>query len=271
MQNGYEVVGISKIFHDAYNDPASCNKYYPQQRQLTPPNAKRIPEGTRNEATQNIEDHKFILENDKWKQAVQGYLAAISFADAMLGRLLDAFEKSAYKQNTIIVFFGDHGWQLGEKEYWRKFALWEEATRVPFIVVAPGITNPNSVCERTVNLMDIYRTLISLCGLPVKDGIEAQDIMPLLKNPKLSWDHPSISTFRKDNHTVRTERWRYIQYSDTEELYDHNADTYEWKNLALDAKYAETKKKLAAWLPKINAKPLLGERRQNVRDSVIRE
>jgi len=96
--------------------------------------------------------------------------------------------------------------------------------------------------------------------------------MPLLKNPKLPWDHPSITTFGKDNHAIRTERWRYIQYSDkTEELYDHNADPYEWKNLASDPKYSEIKKKLAAWLPKINAKPLLGERRQNVRDSVIRE
>jgi len=96
--------------------------------------------------------------------------------------------------------------------------------------------------------------------------------MPLLKNPKLPWDHPSITTFGKDNHAIRTERWRYIQYSDkTEELYDHNIDPYEWKNLASDPKYADTKKKLAARLPKINAKPLLGERRQNLRDSVIRE
>ena len=362
MQNGYKVVGISKIFHDSYNDSASWNKYYPQQRQLTPGNqpmngfgnfdwgplqakdedmadykhvqwgidflqeehekpfflavgikrphlswwvpqkyfdmyrlseivvpkvtandlddippigvgmAKRIPEGQVNAATQNMEDHKFIIANDKWKQAVQGYLAAISFADAMLGRLLDAFEKSRYKQNTIIVFFGDHGWHLGEKEHWRKFALWEEATRVPLILVAPGITKPNSVCERTVNLMDIYPTLIGLCNLPKKGELEAVDIMPLLKNPKLPWDHPSITTFGKDNHAIRTERWRYIQYSDkTEELYDHNIDPYEWKNLASDPKYADTKKKLAARLPKINAKPLLGERRQNLRDSVIRE
>src|SRR5215204_3848268 len=125
--------------------------------------AHRLPLGEMNTATRNLEDHKFILENDKWKQAVQGYLACISFADAMLGRLMDALDKSQYKQNTIIVFFGDHGWHLGEKEHWRKFALWEEATRVPLIIVAPGIAKPNSACQRTVNLMDIYPTLISLC------------------------------------------------------------------------------------------------------------
>jgi arylsulfatase A-like enzyme len=111
-----------------------------------------------------------------------------------------------------------------------------------------------------------------VCNLPKKDGLEGIDIMPLLKNPKQTWDYPSITTFGKDNHTIRTERWRYIQYSDkTEELYDHDNDPYEWKNLALDPEYADIKKKLAARLPKINAKPLLGERRQNAQGSVIRE
>jgi len=362
MANGYEVVGISKIFHDSYNDSASWQRYYPQQRQITPPKqpmngygnfdwgplqvndeemadykhvqwgidflnekhekpfflavgikrphlpwwvpqkyfdmypltkivlpkviandlddippigvdmAKRIPEGQMNAATANMEDHKFIIENNKWKEAVQGYLAAISFSDAMLGRLLDAFGKSAYKQNTIIIFFGDHGWHLGEKEHWRKFALWEETTRVPFIIVVPGMTKPNSVCERTVNLMDIYPTLISLCGLPPKESLEAMDIKPLLQNPKLAWDHPSITTFGKDNHAVRTERWRYIQYSDkTEELYDHEADPYEWKNLASDPKYADTKKKLAASIPKLNTSFFSRGQAENVKDSVIRQ
>lgn len=362
MQNGYEVIGISKIFHDAYNDSASWHKYYPQQQQLTPEKrpmsgygnfdwgplqvkdeemadykhvqwgidflnekhdkpfflavgikrphlswwvpekyfdlyplldieipkvisndlddippmgvsmAKRIPEAQQNAETRNMEDHKFIVENGQWKLAIQGYLASITFADAMFGRLLEALDKSAYKENTIIVLFGDHGWHLGEKEHWRKFALWEEATRVPLIIVAPGIAKQDSDCGRTVNLMDIYPTLISLCNLPKKDGLEAVDIMPLLKNPKLPWDHPSITTFGKDNHTIRTERWRYIQYSDkAEELYDHDADPYEWKNLASDPKYAETKKKLIARLPKINARPLLGDRRQNIRDSIMRQ
>jgi len=199
-------------------------------------------------------DHQYMLENNLWESAVQGYTASISFADAQIGRVLDALENSPYKQNTIIVLFGDHGWNLGEKEHWRKYALWEETTHVPFIIVAPGLTKPGSVCERTVNLMDIYPTLIEACHLPVKKDIEAVSIYPLLKNPTIAWNHPSVSTWGKNNHAVRTERWRYIRYSDgTDELYDHNNDPHEWKNLAKEAHYTALKKELAAWMPKVNA------------------
>ncbi|HEX6179779.1 MAG TPA: sulfatase [Chitinophagaceae bacterium] len=221
----------------------------------------------------NKPDHQFILENDQWKKAIQGYLASISFADAQIGRLLDALDRSVYKKNTIIVFFGDHGWNLGEKEHWRKFSLWEESTRVPFFIVAPGIVKPNSVCERTVNLMDIYPTLINLCKLTPKPGLDAVDITPLLKNPTLVWDHPSITTYGRNNHSVRTERWHYIRYNDnSEELYDHNADPNEWKNLAADPRYLDTIAKLAVWLPKVNAEPAvdsvgLRRRAQMQRDS----
>ena len=206
------------------------------------------------QVTREFSDHEFILKNNQWKKAIQGYLASISFADAQIGRLLDALKKSRYNTNTIIILFGDHGWHLGEKEHWRKFTLWEESTRVPFIIVAPGITKPGGICKRTVNLMDIYPTLIDLCKLPNKPGLEAINITPLLKNPTLTWNHPSITTHGKNNHAVRTERWRYIIYNDGgEELYDHNADPLEWKNLAGDSKYAGIKKDLAKWLPKVNA------------------
>ncbi len=118
-------------------------------------------------------DHKKIVQNNLWDSAVQGYMASITFADAEIGRVLDALDKSKYKQNTIVILFGDHGWNLGEKEHWRKFALWEETTHVPFIVSAPGMIKPNSVCERTVNLMDIYPTLIDMCGFPDKKDMDA--------------------------------------------------------------------------------------------------
>jgi len=207
-------------------------------------------------------DHRYITKNNLWENAVQGYMASITFADAQIGRLLNALDNSKYKQNTIVVLFGDHGWNLGEKEHWRKFALWEETTHVPLIISAPGIVKPNSVCERTVNLMDIYPTLIDMCGFPARNNIEAVSIFPLLKNPKLTWDHPSLSTLGQNNHSVRTERWRYIRYSDGgEELYDHNNDPHEWKNLALNLKYAPVKKKLAASLPKVNAANAFSENR----------
>ena len=200
-------------------------------------------------------DHKFITEHKQWEKAVQGYLASITFADGQIGRLLDALDNSEYAKNTIIVFFGDHGWHLGEKEHWRKFALWDEASRVPFIVYAPGISKLNGLSNRTVNLMDIYPTLIALCKLPTKSGLGGQNITALLKNPSAIWNHPSVTTHGLGNHAVRSEKYRYIRYLDgSEELYDHDADPQEFKNLAKDEKYASVKKDLARSLPAVNAK-----------------
>lgn len=200
-------------------------------------------------------DHKFIKEHDQWEKAVQGYLASITFADGQIGRLLDALDKSQYAKNTIIVFFGDHGWHLGEKEHWRKFALWEEASRVPFIVYAPGISALNRVSDRTVNLMDIYPTLVDLCKLPAKKELEGNSIAALLKNPAAQWKHPSVTTHGFGNHAVRSEKYRYIRYNDgSEELYDHDVDPLEWKNLAKEPKYAAVKSELAKSLPTVNTK-----------------
>ncbi|MCF0062312.1 sulfatase [Dyadobacter chenwenxiniae] len=200
-------------------------------------------------------DHQFIVNNKQWEKAVQGYLASITFADTQIGRLLDALENSEYAKNTIIVFFGDHGWHLGEKEHWRKFALWEEASRVPLIVYAPGLSKVNSVSERTVNLLDIYPTLAELCNLPARKELEGNSIVPLLKNPSATWEHPSVTTHGFGNHAVRSEKWRYIRYNDgSEELYDHENDPQEFKNLAKVQKYSAEKIKLAKSLPAINKK-----------------
>ena len=141
------------------------------------------------------------------------------------GRLLDAFEKSEYRNNTIICLWGDHGWHLGEKEHWRKFALWEEATRAPLIWVVPGLTKPNSVCDRTVDFMTIFPTLTDVCGLPTPAHVEGKSIKALLTNPKAAWDQPGVTTYHYKNHAVRTEGWRYIRYANgDEELYDEAAD-----------------------------------------------
>ena len=121
-------------------------------------------------------DHRQMLESGRWKEAVQAYLAAVSFTDANLGRLFDALEQSAYRENTIIVFWGDHGWHLGEKEHWHKFTLWEEATRTTLIWVAPGLTKPGGVCERTVDFMTIYPTLADLAGIPTPAHVQGASI-----------------------------------------------------------------------------------------------
>jgi arylsulfatase A-like enzyme len=202
-------------------------------------------------------DHAAILRSGRWKEAVQAYLATIAFCDAMVGRLLDGLEKSAYRDNTVIVFWGDHGWHLGEKEHWRKFALWEEATRAPLIWVAPGVTKPGGVCQRTVDFMSIYPTLCDLAGISIPDHVKGPSLRPVLTDPKAPWDKPAITTFHQNNHGVRTEGWRYIRYADGgEELYDESADPYEWTNLASDPQYVTQKDKLASLLPQENAPEL---------------
>jgi len=198
-------------------------------------------------------DHAKVLARKQWEKAVQGYLACINYTDGQIGRLLDALDGSTYAENTIIVLWADHGWHLGEKLHWRKFTLWEEAGRVPMIFVVPGLTKAGTSCQRTVSLLDIYPTLSDLCGLPVGKHLEGRSLKPLLADPGAEWDRPVITTHGRNNHSVRSERWRYIRYRDgTEELYDHENDPLEWTNLAGEAEHAEVKKMLAGRLPKVN-------------------
>jgi arylsulfatase A-like enzyme len=199
-------------------------------------------------------DHRKVIEHKQWRKAVQAYLASISFADAQVGRVLDALDRSVYKDNTTIVVWSDHGWHLGEKLHWRKFALWEEATHNVMMISSPGITKPGGRCTRPVNLIDIYPTLVELHGLPAKPGLEGTSLLPLLRNPEADWDRPSLTTYGRNNHSVRSERFRYIRYNDgTEELYDHKEDDLEWNNLAADPRYALIKREHARWLPEVNA------------------
>ena len=198
-------------------------------------------------------DHAAVLASGRWKEAVQAYLAAISYLDGQVGRVLDALEKSPYASNTIICLWGDHGWHLGEKEHWRKFALWEEATRAPLIWVAPGVTKPNGVCNRSVDFMTIYPTLCELSGIPIPDHVVGKSIRSLLADPNSAWNDVALTTFGQNNHAIRDERWRYIRYADgSEELYDHNNDSYEWTNLASKPEHNALKQQLAMNFPTTN-------------------
>ncbi len=192
-----------------------------------------------------------IQKAGKWREAVAAYLATVHFVDALVGRLVDALDKSRYAENTVVVFWGDHGWHLAEKLHWKKSTLWEEGTRTPLLFVAPGVTRPGGRCKRPVSLIDMYPTIVELCGAPPKQGVESKSLVPLLENPTAPWDRPALTTHKRGNHSVRSEHWRYTRYSDgTEELYDHRRDELEWINLAGDAKYDAVKKDLARWLPK---------------------
>ena len=212
------------------------------------------PSGDKNFATPGG-DHANVIANGQWQTAVQAYLATISFADAQIGRVLDALEKSEHADNTVIVLWGDHGWHLGEKEHWRKHALWDVSTRTPVIFVAPRGVARDQLCQRPVSLIDIYPTLVDLCGLPKRDGLDGHSLKPLLENPKREWEHPVVMTYGENNHAIQTERWRYIEYRDGGmELYDHSKDPNEWTNLAGSPDYEEVITKLRTVLPDLNRK-----------------
>jgi len=202
-------------------------------------------------------DHARVLKSGRWKEIVQAYLASIAFCDSQVGRLLEGLKKSPHRDNTIVVLWSDHGWSLGEKSHWRKFALWEEPTRTVFLWKAPGVTKPGGVCDRAVDYSCIYPTLCQLTGVPAAKGFDGVSIVPLLENPQVKWDVPAITTQGFGNHTVRSNDWRYTRYADgSEELYDEKADPLEYKNLAQSAEFAEQKAALAKYLPKKNAENL---------------
>lgn len=211
-------------------------------------------------------DHEAILKQgpETWKQAVQAYLATIAFCDAQIGRLIEGLDQSPMRDNTIICFWTDHGWNLGEKEHWRKFALWEETTRSPLIFVVPGLTRPGTRTERPVDLMSLYPTLTDLCSIPTPAHVQGKSLRPLLIDPAAAWDQPAITTFRQNNHALRTQTHRYIRYADgSEELYDHRADPHEWTNLASRPESAALKQELAKRLPTENKPPVASEPNPN--------
>jgi arylsulfatase A-like enzyme len=204
----------------------------------------------RQRAHDRASKHDQLVEFGEWKPAVQAYLASISFADTNVGRVLDALEKSPHRDNTIVVLWSDHGYHLGEKGHWHKRTLWERSTHVPFIIAAPGRTEPGSKCSRPVSLLDIYPTLISLCGLNERKQLEGNDLSPLLTKPQSKWKHAAVTTWQPGNHSVRTDDWRYIRYSTgEEELYDQTSDANEWDNLAANPEFSEKKLELAKHLP----------------------
>ena len=180
-----------------------------------------------------------VLEaNGYHKQAVQAYLASIAYTDDLVGRLLKNLDASGHADDTIVVLSSDHGWHLGEKLTYRKFTLWEEACRVPLIVSLPkSMRNgyrQGGNCSATVNLLDLYPTLIELCGVKTpRQNLDGHSLVPLLKDPAAKWEHASITSHGFKNDSLRTERWRFTRYANgAEELYDHDADPQEWTNLA---------------------------------------
>jgi len=199
--------------------------------------------------------HETVVKYGQWKNAVSSYLACVSFVDAQLGRVLDALDSSPYAEDTVIVLWGDHGWHLGEKQHWGKYTGWERSTRVPLIVVPaaahkPAGFEPGRRCTTPVSLVDLYPTLIELCQLQPNGELNGTSLVPQLKEPRAVSNRPVITTFGRGNHSVRTNRWRYMRYYDgSEELYDHKTDPDEWHNLAARPEHNRIKSRLARLLP----------------------
>ena len=198
------------------------------------------------------------IQPGAFRKFIQAYAACASFADHQIGRVLDALDTTSAADNTIIVLWSDHGFHLGEKEHIEKFALWEKSTHVPLIVVAPGVTSPGSVCEQPVDLSVLYPSLLELAGLEPDPRCDGQSIISLLENAQSEWSIPALMTYGKGNHAVRSQNWRFISYADgTEELYDHQEDPREWKNLAKDPRFSEVLAEHRQWLPKSEAEPVV--------------
>ncbi|MCT4588734.1 MAG: sulfatase [Carboxylicivirga sp.] len=188
----------------------------------------------------NMGDYEMVkgMDDDYYRHLVHSYLACVSFVDDQLGRVLSALEKSDYADNTIIVLWSDHGQSFGEKRTYRKMSLWEESTHVPLYIVYPG--NKSAQCDQAVSLLDIYPTLVDLCGLPKPDHLDGQSLKPLLEKTDAEWNHPVVSSWRYENYAVRSNDYRYIRYRDgSEEFYDHTMDEGEFNNLANDDQYKE--------------------------------
>ena len=206
-------------------------------------------------AMANLSDDFRFRSDDAWQRVQRSYLACISWADFNVGRVLDALEQSEYADNTIVVLWSDHGFHQSEKRGFRKFSLWEESTRVPFIVFDPRREAPSGrTCTEAVSLIHIYQTLGDLCDLDVPDYVNGASLVPNLEDPSLPIAAPAITTWGRGNYGIRDDEMRYIRYFDgSEELYDHRSDPQEWNNLAEDPEYSEHKKRLATFVPESEA------------------
>ena len=192
----------------------------------------------------------WVKRKGQLQLAMQAYLASISYADACIGEVLNALENSPYKNNTVVILFSDHGWQLGHKDRWEKYSLWRQATSMPLIISYPGMPSKGAVCEQAVSLLDIYPTVLSLNGWSLPEYLEGLTLKPQLERPGARRRQPAVVTFPQGNHAVIQGRWHYIHYEDgTEELYDQRLDRGQYYNLITQKRAGKIKRRLKVSLP----------------------
>ena len=199
--------------------------------------------------------HKEPLDVALWKEKILAYLANTTYADAQIGRVLSALENSSYKDNTLVVLWSDHGYHMGEKKRGGKMTLWEEATHSLLMFKVPGMTQPKQTCARFVSLLDLYPTLVDLCNVATPSYLDGNSLVPLLKNPSLSWNKPVISGYMKKWErnvylSARTENYRYIRYAEgSEEFYHCTKDPREWTNQINNPEYKKEVERHIGMLP----------------------
>lgn len=254
--------------HTPFVAPKKWFELYPVDQIKLPPTLHVEPAGAPDLARM-IRPPNYGLSDADLRDCVRGYWASVSFLDAQVGRLLDALDRLGLAENTIVVFFSDHGFLLGEHGQWQKQMLFEESNRVPLIVAGPGIKGRGR-SPRTVELLDVYPTLVELCGLrPPPQKLEGASLLPLLAEPAAPWKRPAHSQVTRKHgrgkdarqvmgYSVRTERWRYTEWDGGAlgtELYDHDSDAGESRNLAGEPDHKDVVARLRTLLPQAGPHP----------------
>ncbi|MBS1786456.1 MAG: sulfatase [Acidobacteria bacterium] len=249
-------VGFHKP-HDPFIAPKQYFDQYPPEtlKLWQAPNAAfddpeiALPGGAFREAFNKFTDKERL-------EFLRAYLAGISFTDAQIGKVIDALDRLKLADNTIIVFFGDHGYHLGERGWWNKSTLFELSARAPLIVSTPQMKAKGKVTTRLTEFVDIYPTLAELAGLKAPQKLEGRSFVPLLNNPRLKWKEAAYTQVQRGKlagYSVRTERWRYTEWDEGRrgaELYDHQNDPHEYRNLANDPQHQTVVKTMKALLQK---------------------
>ncbi|MFQ6131676.1 MAG: sulfatase [Armatimonadota bacterium] len=230
-------------FHATHLPFAAPDEYfepYPAEKMVIPRNPDADETGMPKDPQRLAKHNPHTLE--QWRAAIAAHYACTSFVDAQVGRVLQALEESGRADDTIVVIWSDHGFMLGEHFLWRKGPLYEESTRVLLLIRAPGLTTPGTACRRPVESIDIFPTLLELCGLPQPPNIEALSMRPLLQDPDHAWKKGALMWGGKGRHGIVTERWRYSEYQgdpQRAELFDHETDPGEFRNLAKDPEHGD--------------------------------
>ncbi|MDF1754095.1 MAG: sulfatase [Verrucomicrobiales bacterium] len=172
------------------------------------------------------------LEDKIIREVIQSYYASISFADAQAGRILDALDSSGLADNTIVIFTSDHGYHMGEHGHFQKTTLFENATHVPLVVAGPGVDAKGTACRTPVEMVDFYPTLTELAGLDTPDYVSGVSLVPALKDPTAPLREFAFTQY-SSGYSIKGPRYRYTEWGDKgSELYDHQNDPREMKNLA---------------------------------------